>query len=477
MTTPRYIHDSLQSGNWIRVFDLYPGLKHDPIDGHLRQIELPEPPEHAPEYTTLSYTWGSPKDPRFHILIDRRSFEVRENLLHALKALRHPREKVVLWIDAICINQNEVLEKNHQVGMMAKIYRSASHTKIWLGKSTLNSALGIECMNLLRFRRDGAHPSTSGNLSSEEEASLRIFFSRPYWYRVWILQEFLLSFSVEIHCGFASLSWTTLWHACEVLRSQLAQDMKNSPAFRLVDQRRALERGDYDLTSRTLESLIRSFASAKATDPRDRVFALLQLACDCTSGDSLTPDYGISRFRLLMKVLDFCRSSDSIGFANILLKALLKESEDDEWSRAITVWESLGTRQRTPMSERRRSYKVSIVFFVTLESSSGDSVRVSPSPLQAFLDLNFMQDANRELYAIILRLIKCANLDKGDRIWCIDEHNMVLLIDCIHVAIFSNSDLKVVVNPCRSLGFHAESETCTQHYCSLAWRILTLPNR
>lgn len=86
-------------------------------------------------YEALSYTWGG--DPGAEnaptIFINDREVSVTHNLLNALKSLRPPDEDRMIWVDALCINQNDREEKGHRVGQMRQVYEHASSVLIWLG--------------------------------------------------------------------------------------------------------------------------------------------------------------------------------------------------------------------------------------------------------------------------------------------------------------------------------------------------------
>ena len=82
----------------------------------------------APTYHAVSYTWGSAAQTTT-VLINRREMPVRENIYHFLLQANWPadrRDQTLLWIDEICIDQSNTLEKNEQVQMMGKIYGSCS---------------------------------------------------------------------------------------------------------------------------------------------------------------------------------------------------------------------------------------------------------------------------------------------------------------------------------------------------------------
>ncbi|KAG4264774.1 heterokaryon incompatibility protein [Fusarium proliferatum] len=97
----------------------------------------PEPRFSWGDYETLSYTWGSPTDPVQTILINEQPYQVRQNLFDALSQFRKEERYsggVKLWVDAVCINQNDDIERAIQVKQMREIYRTAKRTVVWLGK-------------------------------------------------------------------------------------------------------------------------------------------------------------------------------------------------------------------------------------------------------------------------------------------------------------------------------------------------------
>lgn len=125
----------------IRILRIFAGKEEDTIRCRLIPITLGEQ-----EYEALSYCWGD--DPPTHeIKITRdealndlgrpdseeQTFYIRNNLFDAMKTLRETNVDVDLWIDALCINQEDVEEKKTQIAKMEDIYSTATHVIIWLG--------------------------------------------------------------------------------------------------------------------------------------------------------------------------------------------------------------------------------------------------------------------------------------------------------------------------------------------------------
>lgn len=91
----------------------------------------------APEYTALSYVWGSEENSAT-VHIDGAYFKVTQNLKDALLHLQLPYQKPLMWVDALVINQSDISERNEQVPRMCDIYASAKHVLVWLGKGNRN---------------------------------------------------------------------------------------------------------------------------------------------------------------------------------------------------------------------------------------------------------------------------------------------------------------------------------------------------
>ncbi|PMD36992.1 HET-domain-containing protein [Hyaloscypha variabilis F] len=110
----------------IRLVVLSPGQGNETIQCHLRIVRL----SRAGRYEALSYEWGSLNDDTSLIILNGKLFRVQKNLSRALKALRSESVEQTFWIDALCINQEDKTEKNHQVPLMGDIYRGAHLVRV-----------------------------------------------------------------------------------------------------------------------------------------------------------------------------------------------------------------------------------------------------------------------------------------------------------------------------------------------------------
>jgi hypothetical protein len=111
----------------IRTLRVLPDLKNGYIQCKLEHTSMAE----SSSYACLSYVWGPPGIART-ILLNDTMFAVRRNLFEFLETARQ-RFHQALWVDAVCINQSDILEKNEQVAQMGEIYRNATVVIAWLG--------------------------------------------------------------------------------------------------------------------------------------------------------------------------------------------------------------------------------------------------------------------------------------------------------------------------------------------------------
>ena len=184
----------------VRLLQLTPENGNEgQVHARLEHFQLSE----APTFKAISYTWG-PVHPLRPIYIGRDVFWVRPNLaafLHTI--IRDPQPGVGwLWIDQVCIRQDDVTERNHQVRQMAEIYRSASEVIVWLGPGTEeSSSLPTGAVELQTELFSWSNPGAKALIQ---------LLKCEYWTRTWIIQEFILATSVVLYWGTAKFSFDDL---------------------------------------------------------------------------------------------------------------------------------------------------------------------------------------------------------------------------------------------------------------------------
>jgi len=199
----------------IRLLTILPSLFSSTIKCELSIVSLND----KPQYEALSYVWGDPANPKY-IQLNKQKFSVTPNLHAALRALRRSRTKRKLWVDAVCINQSDISERNAQIAQMRFIYENAQQTAVWLGEDSAGSKKAIAFVKTF-----AAQARTCGDsrkklqdwladicilCSDEQERAwqeLALLLSRPYWTRAWIYQEMVVSSHAMVHCGKDQVSW------------------------------------------------------------------------------------------------------------------------------------------------------------------------------------------------------------------------------------------------------------------------------
>jgi hypothetical protein len=136
-----------------------------------------------------------------------------------LRALRYPGRKRYLWVDALCIDQRNILERNYQVSLMSKIYESAEQVCVWLGEKSADSSLAIEFASRV-VELEHTDSLVEDQTTTKKWAALSAMMRRPWFSRRWIIQELALARSAVIYCGTDQLDWSTFAFAVALFVSR-----------------------------------------------------------------------------------------------------------------------------------------------------------------------------------------------------------------------------------------------------------------
>ncbi len=269
------IYEALDTNNRsIRVLELSAGDWNAKISVKLTQVSL----DAGPEYEALSYTWGNPKDRRL-INVNGRPIKVTSNLDAALRHLRLEDRPRLLWVDALCINQSDLDEREQQVRLMRQIYSSARKVLAWLGEASSNSDLAMDLVKQRQYTK-------ILEKGSVESAAFETLCARPYWTRMWILQELAANpKQCAIGCGNRWATFDEVYSAFCALRARHEGSDYAQKAIMLSVHARSCLLNLFDLWQSTV-----LFA---ASDDRDKIYALLGLMRD-TDNAAIAPDYGIT---------------------------------------------------------------------------------------------------------------------------------------------------------------------------------------
>lgn len=183
----------------LRCLTLAAGDLADPICGSLETVSLSE----HPKYEALSYVWGVDMAPT-PMVLGGTDIPITQNLDAALRHLRHRQLSRSLWVDAVCIDQSNAVERAEQVKLMDRIYRSASTVLVWLGPAADDSDKVMR--SIQKF--DKQYWQTY-----DFQVGFMEILYRPWFTRIWVLQEFLLGKNPRIGCGAIWIPWVSFFFA------------------------------------------------------------------------------------------------------------------------------------------------------------------------------------------------------------------------------------------------------------------------
>ncbi|KAH8681849.1 heterokaryon incompatibility protein-domain-containing protein [Xylariales sp. PMI_506] len=253
----------------IRLVEIQPATQvDDPMVCTLREATFGS----RPKFEALSYIWG---DDRAHdtITLNGYPFEVRSNLRDALLFLRRQYASGMttqsFWIDAICINQSNIEERNRQLRIMDQIYSRASTVVVWLGSSY--TELQREFVGVKPEDSDDRTEEPLQIDNSAQKNMVRRQCVDPYWERLWILQEIGRARQLRVCFGQQSFTWDNYMHLITMHNS----DGSTGP-LRL---NRLLRQEKYN-DAHTLKRLLEEHREAKCSEPRDKIYGLIGLASD-----------------------------------------------------------------------------------------------------------------------------------------------------------------------------------------------------
>ncbi|KXT07058.1 hypothetical protein AC579_5870 [Pseudocercospora musae] len=355
LSTP--LHNATQQ---IRLLHIPPACEEDQLNYTLSVWSLHQ----HPDFRAISYMWGSETD-LVTILVNRTLQRVTQNSSYALWQARHHYPGTYVWMDAICINQRDKGEKNAQVAIMGDIYESATSVMACIGLADTHSE------KVFRFAPEISRLVAGLQGLLERRGQFFEFFSdmkiaidlwkqwalaqggsavqdlceqyfqfckRPYFRRLWILQEI-----------FAGRDDTILLAGTGMVRLRDVRDLSLAIGYCLREfagtSYEALTAGDdfdnmYQVVHRrwSFDEAIAIFGSFLCKDPRDRIFGTLKLT-DWDDDTPPQPDYDVSAFDLAISL--FSKSEDTRVFnasiSRSIVRALqigVQDTQIQDWTRA-----------------------------------------------------------------------------------------------------------------------------------------------
>ncbi|KAH8682514.1 heterokaryon incompatibility protein-domain-containing protein [Xylariales sp. PMI_506] len=327
-----------------RLLELLPGSRQDDIHCCLSQVNLDEL---EGSYEALSYVWGDEGEVT-PIQVDNATLHVRTNLRSALLNLRERDKSRFLWVDAVCINQEDPDEKARQVSIMGTIYRSARRTVIWLGDADLYTK---EAFNNLTILENGRKLVAAADQNTEpiqknifdllkNDVCVEHVFGLPWWSRAWTAQEIILASNALVTWGPYQISWDILVGGIEfgatvgIWESTVLGVWNTSPFLSLESILKVKREPPLPNIAENLFRLLVSNRFRHATKGSDKIFSVFGLIGDDTRSIGIEPNYRLPASEIYCKV-----ASQLISIAgNYDIMGACYGAEDSRYSNKLPSW-------------------------------------------------------------------------------------------------------------------------------------------
>jgi hypothetical protein len=331
-------------------------ITHGDFEQHVECKISTWPIEDAPPYYAISYTWGDPADTA-GITLNGRPFVVRQNCEYALQQAFMTKASKYYWVDALCIDQTSTQERNHQVGMMGEIYSAAQHVFACVGPhaddsehlehaSKRYSSLFDEISSSIRYSTISVGWDHNNPLQQKIRLGVRCllmmgaaerlrlckafisYMRRPYFTRLWILQELHLAHRGSYCCGTTVQSFGHLLALNTLIEFWMTDTTFNKWIGHLGVALRALPftrrshavrptGSNFEKTHAARRCLVFVFEEPvvqdlamvlidiehyECADVRDKLYGILSLV-DWSRSPIPTPDYGKDNFQVAVDAL------------------------------------------------------------------------------------------------------------------------------------------------------------------------------
>lgn len=381
----------------IRVLVLCPGLPGQQLKGSFKLYNLRSSDPDV-SYEAISYVCGPPIVAQQFYLSDGGQLGIGRNLFEALERLRKPDRTRRIWCDAICINQDDSLERSSQVAMMGRIYKHTKRVLVWLGSASASDHLAFATITACKAVQSASRADRSSegffplirkallrspycdccservelpaNVAIEGLLAVMKLVRGPYFTRVWTIQEAAAGPRIELHCGMHHSSWQDFEWSVRVFHlfndrpeHELGESFDDTSYFETLDAdfyhvdqiNRYRENGMQDkLVPSKLVSALMEFSTRNCYDSRDRVYAIRGIE-GLEDSKELEPDYDISERDLYQALAGRCltgvrHQEEFSPHISILLALSGTESsamDRDTWPSWVPSFHHLTERSRT----------------------------------------------------------------------------------------------------------------------------------
>lgn len=337
----KYTYDPLPDSGYIRLFELFPRSLLGTIFVRLFVVSIND----LPRYEAISYVWERPTDTRT-IICNRRPLRITRNLHDALKKFRASSKSTsqILWADAICINQDDLQERGRHVRLMPSIYTEACRVLVWLGPDGLKHVIPAHPWLYSLDESERRQSMEPFDLFRPEDRDLynavKVVLQLPWFGRVWALQEIGFAKDATFFCGGYKIDWESLCRIFHFFPLEFYDSLN-------VDVRKILMIEDFfqfkqdrRLLNLNVFQLLNEARSYQATDPLDKIYALLgHPLFEQDDGSEFIPiDYSQTRDELYLAVAKRLLEEPSLSGLSELLSSVEHTEDTFSSNSSLPSW-------------------------------------------------------------------------------------------------------------------------------------------
>lgn len=292
--------------------NVLPGQYYDTIQCRLQEVSLKD---NSARFLALSYCWNTSKTEET-VTVDGQPVRITTNLHAALRNARAPSTAVSLWVDQICVDQTNIIDRNDQVGKMGAIFRAASGVIVWLGEADDGVASAMDLPKKIRRYWPSLydnpsllthHSQTPAEVPKWGERAWRAFQAlllRPWFKRLWVIQEIACARDIVVTCRSNTALWKdfvkliyvvdAMHHSSLGVNHMLGSKSAAQYVGFMEELRSVTEQGtkqaakDYASEDSMAPYVLRMAKDCNATDHRDKLYAFHHIIRLVTR-----PDYAV----------------------------------------------------------------------------------------------------------------------------------------------------------------------------------------
>lgn len=286
------------------------------------------------QYTAISYAWGDP-EACCCIYVNGKKFRIARNAFELLKSIRTFDKDLVIWIDAICINQRDAAEKGHQVQSMASIFCHAKEVLAWLGpafdgsdrllvsftgildrsKRSVETGKSSSHLETDRTEKDSFYAKEAAKLSPADIAAFYGLISQAWFTRLWILPEMALGKNVVLRCGDICIPFVSFKVSSRVYRWSLPSSRMGTLDL-MFQLQHTVRKAVTEKSPLSLPLVAHECRNGCASNPQDYVYGTLGMIYYVdsvlqSSSNSLKIDYELPCSEVYARATCWCFERDA----------------------------------------------------------------------------------------------------------------------------------------------------------------------